>query len=178
MEEKNLIKSKDKNMNIVLIGMPTAGKSTAGVILAKLKGFDFIDSDLVIQNQEDRLLKELIEQEGIDGFISIENRINASLCVDHSIIATGGSVVYGAEAMVHLKSIGTIIYIKLSYETIKKRLGDAQQRGVVLREQQTLLELYHERCPLYESYADIIIDAEDLGVEELVNKIMEQLSSI
>lgn len=162
-------------MNIVLIGMPTAGKSTVGVILAKVKGYDFVDSDLVIQNQEKRLLKEIIEQEGIDSFINIENRINASLNVDHSVIATGGSVVYGSEAMTHLKDIGTVVYLKLSFETILKRLEDARQRGVVLRENQTLLQLYQERCPLYESYADVIIDAENFEIEELVNEILKQL---
>ncbi|AOZ92566.1 shikimate kinase [Paenibacillus crassostreae] len=164
-------------MNIVLIGMPTAGKSTVGVILAKVKGYDFVDSDLVIQNQENRLLKDIIAQEGIDSFISIENRTNASLFVNHSIIATGGSVIYGDEAMAHLKDIGTVVYLKLSYETIQERLENAKQRGVVLRENQTLLQLYQERCPLYESYADVIIDAENLGIEELIEKILDQLPS-
>lgn len=164
--------------NIVLIGMPTAGKSTVGVILAKVKGYDFVDIDLIIQNQENRLLKDIIAQEGIEGFISIENRVNASLCVNHSIIATGGSVVYGHEAMEHLKDIGTLVYLKLNYETIQERLGNAKQRGVVLRENQTLFQLYHERCPLYELYADVIIEAENLEVEELVIKILDQLPSL
>ena len=155
--------------------MPTAGKSTVGVILAKVKGYEFVDSDLVIQSQEKRLLKDIIEQEGIDGFINIENRINASLSVDHSVIATGGSVIYGSEAMKHLRDIGTVIYLKLSFETILKRLENVRQRGVVLRENQTLLQLYQERCPLYESYADIIIDAENYEIEELVNEILKQL---
>lgn len=163
--------------NIVLIGMPTAGKSTVGVILAKEKGYEFVDSDIIIQNQENQLLRDIIAQEGIEGFISIENRVNASLCVNHSIIATGGSVVYGPEAMEHLKDIGTLVYLKLNYETIQELLGNAKQRGVVLRENQTLLQLYHERCPLYESYADIIIEAENLEVEELVIKILDQLPS-
>ena len=162
-------------MNIVLIGMPTAGKSTVGVILAKVKGFDFVDSDLVIQSQEKRLLKDIIEQEGIDGFINIENRINASLSFDHSVIATGGSVIYGREAMKHLRNIGKVIYLKLSFETILKRLENVRQRGVVLRENQTLLQLYQERCPLYETYADIIIDAENFEIEELVIEILKQL---
>lgn len=154
--------------------MPTAGKSTVVVILAKVKGYDFIDSDLLIQNQEKRLLKDIIAQEGIDGFINIENRVNASLCVNQSVIATGGSVIYGIEAMKHLRDIGTVIYLKLSFETILKRLENVRQRGVVLRENQTLLQLYQERCPLYESYADIIIDAENFKIEELVNEILKQ----
>lgn len=163
--------------NIVLIGMPTAGKSTVGVILAKIKGYEFVDSDLAIQLQEKRLLKDIIEQEGIDGFISIENRVNASLNVDRSVIATGGSVIYGKEAMAHLKRMGIVIYLKLRYETIRERLRNAKQRGVVLRNHQTLLQLYQERCPLYEKYADVIIDVENFGIEELVDKILGQLSS-
>lgn len=164
-------------MNIILIGMPTAGKSTVGVVLAKVKGYDFVDSDLVIQNQEKRLLRDIIEQEGIDGFIAIENKVNASLNVEHSIVATGGSVVYGREAMEHLKNISTVIYLKLSYETIQRRLGNASQRGVILRDHQTLIQLYQERCPMYESYADIIINAEGFGIEELVNEILKQLEN-
>ncbi|WP_152393280.1 DinB family protein [Paenibacillus guangzhouensis] len=161
--------------NIILIGMPTAGKSTLGVILAKIKGYEFVDSDLVIQKKENRLLKEIIAHEGIDGFISIENRVIASLCVDHSIIATGGSVLYGNDAMKHLKEIGTVIYLKLNYETIQARLENAKQRGVVIRDHQSLRQLYEERCPIYEKYADMIIDAESLGIEELVDQINERM---
>ena len=145
--------------------------------MAKVKGFDFVDSDLLIQKQEKRLLKDIIEHEGIDGFISIENRVNSSLSVVHSIISTGGSVIYGNEAMAHLKDIGIVVYLKLSFETIQERLRNAKQRGVVLRENQTLLQLYQERSPLYESYADVVIDAENLGIEELVLKILELLPS-
>lgn len=159
-------------MNIVLIGMPTAGKSTVGVILAKVKGYQFVDSDLVIQKEEKRLLKDIIAQDGIEGFLAIENRVNASLDMDDSVIATGGSVVYGKEAMEHLKKIGKIVYIKLSYKTIMSRLDNAKQRGVVLREGQTLKELYEERCPLYEKYADVIVDGEKSDVESVVNKIL------
>ncbi|MCU6713206.1 shikimate kinase [Paenibacillus sp. J5C_2022] len=160
-------------MNIVLIGMPTAGKSTAGIILAKIIGYDFVDSDLLIQKQENRLLRQIIEQKGIEGFISIENRVNAALRVDHTVISTGGSVVFGKAAMANLKDIGTVVYLKLSYETIKKRLENAKRRGVVIRENQSLHDLYHERCPLYECYADVTIDAESLNVEQLVQKLQE-----
>ena len=158
-------------MNIILIGMPTAGKSTAGVILAKVLGYQFIDSDLIIQTREDKLLKDIIKEQGVDGFLSIENQVNASIETKNSIIATGGSVVYGEEAMQHLRSIGTVIYIKLSFEAINERLGNVKQRGVVLKEGQTLKQLYDERIPLYEKYAHIVVDAEKLGVEELVSKI-------
>lgn len=160
-------------MNIVLIGMPTAGKSTVGVILAKMMGYQFIDSDLVIQTKEDRLLKDIIAEQGVDGFLQIENRINADIHATNSIIATGGSVVYGEEAMEHLRAIGKVVYIKLSYETILSRLSNAKQRGVVLREHQTLMDLYEERCPLYEKYAHFVVDGENLDIEEVVNKILK-----
>ena len=109
--------------NIVLIGMPGVGKSTIGVILAKQLGYEFVDSDLIIQRKENRLLHEIIEQEGVDGFIEVENSVNASLCVEKSVIATGGSAVYGREAMEHLKNMGRIDYLQLSYEALEKRLG-------------------------------------------------------
>lgn len=158
--------------NIILIGMPGAGKSTIGVILAKALGYKFIDSDLLIQEQEGCLLKDIIEARGLEGLIAIEERVNASIKADHTVIATGGSVIYGERAMKHLKSIGTVVYIKLSYETIASRLGNIRQRGVVMRKGQTLENLYNERCPLYESYADIIIEAEGLGIEEVLEELV------
>jgi shikimate kinase len=163
--------------NLVLIGMPGVGKSTVGVVLAKVLGYQFIDSDIVIQEKETRLLREIIEKEGVDGFIAIENRVNASLEADKSIIATGGSVVYGNEAMAHLKSIGTILYLKLSYNQLEKRLGDIKGRGVVLRDGQTLQDLYDERTSLYEKYADIVVDEENLTVEETIEKIIEAIQN-
>ncbi len=161
--------------NIVLIGMPGAGKSTVGVILAKVMGYHFIDSDLLIQEQEKCLLREIIERDGLEGLIAIEEQVNCSIEAEHAVIATGGSVIYGEKAMEHLRSIGTVVYIKLSYRTISKRLGNIKQRGVVFREGQTLQALYEERCPLYEKYAHIIIDAEELDMEELMSKIKDSI---
>ncbi len=169
---------KNKKSNIVLIGMPAAGKSTVGVILAKVLGYQFIDADLVIQKQEHRLLKDIIKEDGLEGFIAIENNINSSLQVDRTVIATGGSAIYGKEAMDHLKSIGTIIYIRLSYETLENRLGNIRRRGVVLKKGQNLRDLYKERCPLYEKYADIIVDAEDMGVEKTMETIYTMLEKV
>lgn len=166
---------KSNKDNIVLIGMPGVGKSTVGVILAKVLGYQFVDADLVIQQQEGKLLCEIIEEVGTEGFIEVENRINASLNVTHSIIATGGSVVYGKEAMEHLQSIGTVVYLKVSYETLEKRLADIKGRGVVLKEGQDLKALFEERSPLYEKYADIEISEGTLGVEQTVEKIIENL---
>ncbi|MBQ9120578.1 MAG: shikimate kinase [Lachnospiraceae bacterium] len=157
----------EKGNNVILIGMPGAGKSTAGVVLAKVLGYRFLDSDLLIQETEGRLLREIIAQEGLEGFIAVENRINAGIQANNTVIATGGSVIYGEEAMEHLKSIGTVVYIQLSYEEICHRLGNIKQRGVVLKEDQSLEELYQERCPLYEKYADIIVNAEHTTIESL-----------
>ena len=169
--------TKNKKSNIVLIGMPGAGKSTVGVILAKVLGFRFIDADLVIQEQEHRLLKDIIKEEGLEGFIEIENRVNSSLWVEHTVIATGGSVIYGKEAMDHLRNIGTVVYIRLSYKTLNRRLSNIKQRGVVLKKGQNLLGLYEERCPLYEKYADIIVDAEALEVEKTMEAICNQYAN-
>ncbi|MBQ1660241.1 MAG: shikimate kinase [Clostridia bacterium] len=163
--------------NIVLIGMPGCGKSTVGVVLAKILGYRFLDSDLVIQEQEDRLLSDIIEQEGVDGFNEIENRINASINVRKTVIATGGSVVYGKDAMEHFKDIGIIVYIKLPYDDIKHRLGDLAKRGVSIKEGQTLRDLYNERLPLYEKYADIIADERGLTISQTAMYIKEQILS-
>lgn len=157
--------------NIILIGMPGAGKSTVGVVLAKRLGYRFIDSDLVIQEKKGMLLHQIIEEKGVDGFLKVENDINASIRVEQSVIATGGSVIYGAEAMKHLKSIGTVVYLKLSYEEIENRLGDLNERGVALKKGQTLLDLYRERVPYYEKYADVTIDCEDKMIKEIVAEI-------
>lgn len=157
--------------NIVLIGMPGAGKSTVGVVLAKHAGFKFVDSDLVIQEHTGMLLHEIIERDGNDGFRQVENRVNASLQAKHSVIATGGSVIYGREAMKHLREIGTVVYLKLSCESIAERLGDLKERGVTLREGQTLQELYDERVPLYERYADVTVDCEKKAIREIVAEI-------
>lgn len=127
-----------KKDNLVLIGMPGVGKSTVGVILAKVLGYEFLDSDLLIQKEENALLREIIEKKGLDGFLEIENRVNASIETTKAVIATGGSVVYCQEAMEHLKEIGTVIYLKLDYSILQRRLGNLKGRGVVLREGQTL----------------------------------------
>ena len=148
--------------NITLIGMPGAGKSTIGVVLAKRLGYRFVDTDLLIQEQENRLLKEIIAQEGLDGFRRIENQVNAGLEVSRSVIAPGGSVIYCKEAMEHLKQLGPVIYLRVSYQDLAKRLGDLVDRGVALKEGQGLRELMEERGVQYEKYADYIIDEDGL----------------
>ena len=160
-----------KERNYTLIGMPASGKSTVGVLLAKRLGFSFVDVDIVIQEKEKRLLKEIIAQEGIDGFMAVENRINASLDADRSVIAPGGSVIYGKEAMEHLREIGTVVYLRLPYEEVAERLGDLNARGVTLMPGQTLRDLYEERVPLYEKYADIILDCEKKRIRDIAEEL-------
>ena len=164
-----------KTKNIVLIGMPGAGKSTIGVVLAKNMGMSFLDCDLVIQEREGKKLHELIEEHGYDGFLAIEENVNASLNPKTSVIATGGSAVYREQAMGHLGSIATICYLKLSYESIKERLGDLAERGVVLKEGETLQELYEERVPLYERYANITVECENKNIREIVMELSKRL---
>ena len=162
--------------NIVLIGMPGVGKSTLGVVLAKELGFQFVDADLLIQERENRLLKEIIAEDGVEGFLKIENDVNASIRAEKTVIATGGSVIYGSDAMEHLKEIGTVVYLKLDYETLDSRLGNLKGRGVVLKDGQTLKDLYDERIPLYEKYADVIVDECGLDLEQTLTQVLKQLS--
>ncbi len=163
--------------NLVLIGMPGVGKSTVGVILAKVLGYQFLDSDLEIQRQEGMLLCEIIEKKGADGFLAVENRVNASLDVHRTVIATGGSVVYGKEAMEHLASIGKIVYLKVSYDILQKRLHDIKGRGVVTKEGQTLADLYKERTPLYEHYADFVVCEDGKNIEQTLEMTMQVLKT-
>ena len=164
-------------MNLILIGMPGCGKSTVGVVLAKALAMDFVDSDLVIQKEMGMKLSRLIDLHGDDGFRAIENRINAELDVDNSVIATGGSVVYGEDAMRHLKEIGTVIYLKLTCDTIADRLGDLHARGVTIKPGWTLQDLYNERVPLYEKWADITVDCEQLLLREVVEYIRRKVDA-
>lgn len=157
--------------NIILIGMPGAGKSTVGVVLAKKLGYAFVDSDLVIQSREGRLLHEIISEQGVEGFWAVEENVNASIDAHRTVIATGGSAVYGSRAMEHFKQIGVVIYLRLSCNAIAERLGDLNERGVTLKEGQGLSDLYTERVPLYEKYADFIVDCEELSIREVVEQI-------
>ena len=157
--------------NLVLIGMPGVGKSTAGVVAAKLAGFQFLDSDLVIIQQDGRLLREIIEQDGSEGFLSIENRVNASIKTHNTVIATGGSVIFGAGAMFHLATIGTIVYLRASYETLADRVTNLKGRGVAMKPGQTLREIYDERTGLYERFAEHIIDVDEQSIETTAQKL-------
>lgn len=159
--------------NIIFIGMPASGKSTVGVVVAKRLGYEFIDTDLLIQKQEKKLLKEIIAEVGNEGFLEIENQVNRDVNPEKAVISPGGSVVYCKEAMEHFKEIGTIVYLKVSYETINQRISNAKNRGVVLKEGQTLKDLYDERTALFEKYADHIVWEEGLDLEETIDKVLE-----
>lgn len=159
--------------NIILIGMPASGKSTVGVVVAKRLGYEFVDTDLLIQKQEKRLLKEIIAEEGNEGFLKIENQVNRDLEVDHAVVSPGGSVVYCEEAMEHFKEIGTVVYLKAPFEEINQRISNAKNRGVVLKEGQTLKDLYDERVKLFEKYADLTVEEDGSSLEETIDKVLE-----
>ncbi len=161
--------------NIVLIGMPGAGKSTVGVLLAKALNYDFVDADLIIQTRNNKKLYEIIEEKGIDEFLNIENNTIASINVNKSVIATGGSAIFGEAAMNHMKENGIVVYLKLSCNEICKRLCNIKTRGVVMKKGKTILDVYTERIPLYEKYADITIDAEGTNVEECVAMVATEI---
>lgn len=164
--------------NIILIGMPSCGKSTVGVLLAKQLGYRFLDTDLLIQEKTGKLLHELIAERGRDGFLSLENATLASIDTDKTVIATGGSAVYGEGAMAHFKQSGTVVYLKIDFETLSERLGDYVHRGVVMRAGHTLKDMYEERAALYERYADLTLD-ESLcaGIGDTVTRLCELLQS-
>lgn len=164
--------------NIILIGMPGAGKSTLGVVLAKNTGRDFLDCDLLIQNTTGKLLADLIEERGAEGFIELENEILRGVNVANTVISTGGSACYSDEAMDHLRTIGTSVYLKVSYEELVKRLGDLEERGVVMRQGpgMGLRGLLEERAPLYEKHADIIVEPESESIIESAKILVSRLA--
>lgn len=158
-------------MSVILIGMPSSGKSTVGVILAKRLGYRFIDSDLLIQQREGRLLSEIIAEEGVEGFLRIEEEVNSSLRDERAVISTGGSAVYSERAMESLKRLGKAVYLEISYPEMVERLGDYEHRGIVMREGQTLRDIYDERRALYEIYADVTVTAEHRSISKTVDEI-------
>ncbi len=166
-----------KRKNIIFIGMPAVGKSTIGVVVAKRLGMRFLDTDLLIQEQEGKLLRDIIEQAGEDGFLKIENQVNRDVNVENTVISPGGSVVYCREAMEHFKKNGTVVYLKVTYETIEKRIRNPKKRGVVLREGQSLRDLYEERADLFETYADIIINEDGLSIEKTIEAVLSHFNA-
>lgn len=164
-----------KDHNIVLIGMPGVGKSTIGVILAKVLSRDFLDTDVYIQAEEGRTLQEIIDREGLKRFCELEERYVISITKKGSVIATGGSVVYSDLAMAYLKSQGIVLHLHLPIHLLEKRLTNFTTRGVVKKSAQTLNELYTERIPLYQQYADSTVDCTGLGHEDVIKVILSRL---
>jgi shikimate kinase len=161
--------------NIILIGMPGAGKSTIGVLLAKSMLMDFIDTDLIIQKKTGKALCDIINENGINEFISLENNIICSEEFVNSIVATGGSVVYGKEAMEKIKDNGVIVYLRVEAAELQSRIKNIHTRGIAMKDGQTLDSLYNERAPLYEKYADITVECGGLSPEECVDLIINKL---
>ncbi len=162
--------------NIVLIGMPSCGKSTAGVLLAKRIGFGFLDCDLIIQREENALLSEIIAKKGAEGYLEIENRVSGGVSCENCVVATGGSVCYCEEAMGRLKELGTVVYLRIGAAEMQRRIPNLEKRGVVMRSGiETLGALYRERVPLYEKYADVTVDCSGLSVEETSEAVMRAL---
>ena len=165
----------DKRKNVVLIGMPGAGKSTIGVLLAKTLLKEFVDTDLIVQKKCQMSLCDLMERDGVEGFIKRENEIIAECDFENSVVATGGSAVYGKEAMEKLKKDGMVVYLSIPVEELERRIRNIHTRGVAMKEGTTLYDLFEERKALYEKYADITVDCVGLTAEESVNKIAEKL---
>ena len=161
--------------NIILIGMPACGKSSVGVILAKTAAMSVVDTDLLLQEKEGRKLQYIIDDQGMDEFLKIEERILSSVNAENAVISTGGSAVYSEGAMAHLKSVGTVVYLKLSLSEIDRRLKNIKTRGIAMGPGETLADLYDYRVPLYERYADITIDAEGLTIEETIAEILKRV---
>lgn len=163
--------------NIILIGLPGAGKSTLGIVLAKIINYAFVDADLLIQEENDKTLQMIIDACGPQGFIEVENEVLKQISCHKTIIATGGSAVYSEEAMAHLGSIGTIVELKITYEELVNRLGDLDERGVILRDGKVvdLRALYDERMPLYDKYAEISLDVTDIPVRKAARQLAATL---
>ncbi|HEX2945382.1 MAG TPA: shikimate kinase [Clostridia bacterium] len=166
-----------ENKNIVLIGMPGAGKSTVGVLLAKALRMPFIDTDLLIQKQENCYLQELLDLRGADGFIKVEENVILGLDSENSVIATGGSVIYSEAAMSHLKTHGLVIFLDTKMYQLERRLKNSKTRGIAMKNGQTLEMLYSERLPLYMKFADMKIDCSKKHIETIVAEISQKIKN-
>ena len=164
--------------NIILIGMPGAGKSTIGVLLAKSMGYNFLDTDLIIQSQQKKKLQEIIDEEGIDAFLKCEERALTSIDFDCTVVATGGSAIFSERGMKHLKNGGICVYLTVSEQELVKRLSNIKTRGIACRKGETVAEIIEERRAYYEKYADVTVNCENATAEQTVEKIIESISSL
>lgn len=166
-----------KKSNIVLIGMPGAGKSTVGVLLAKALKMPFADTDLLLQQQQSLHLQEIINNSGLDSFLRLEEKLVTGLNLENHVIATGGSVIYSEPAILHLKKKGLLIYLHLKYYQIERRINNITTRGIAMQQDQTLSDLYRERVPLYKKHAEITIDCSRKHIESIVAEIIEKVKN-
>lgn len=164
--------------NIILIGMPGAGKSTVGVVLAKRLGFHFIDTDLLIQARERKRLQQIIDSQGLEYFRHVEEQVLLNLQLEHNIIATGGSVIYYQSGLSALNQTGHTIYLEVPLQALQQRIADMGQRGLVMAKGQTFEQLYNERTPLYEKYAELIIHCDRLNTEQVAAQIEHRIAQI
>lgn len=178
VKKTNGITNEARGSNIILIGMPTSGKSTIGIILAKALGYDFLDGDILIQNRAGKKLSAIMAERGIDGFLELEQEVHCGIECTRTVIAPGGSVIYGDRAMQHLRQLGKIVYIRITLDMLEERLHDARNRGVALREGMTIEDLYRERAPLYERYADLTVDENGHALEDVILQIVPKLGEL
>lgn len=165
----------DNVNNITLIGMPGSGKSTVGVLLAKALGYGFLDTDLLIQQREGAKLQEILDRNGVPYFLQVEEQAVRSVDCRRHVIAPGGSVVCRPGAMEHLKSLGTVIYLRLSLEELTGRIRNMSTRGIAMEPGQTLAGVYDYRVPLYEQYADRVVDCDGNTLEQTVAAVLALL---
>ena len=161
--------------NIILIGMPGSGKSSVGVVLAKAMGKDFLDADLLIQSREGALLQQILDERGVEEFLDVEGEVIRSISCSNTVIAPGGSCVCRDDAMEHLQNLGTVVYLRLSYPEVVKRIHNLDSRGIALQPGQTLQDVYDYRVPRYERYAHVTVDADGQSLVETIESVKQAL---